>query len=198
MKKAIALFDFDGTISTIDSTYAFYKFLYRSKYQYYLHNYVYCFKLIILMKLGFVDYIPLKNLRLDIHTSRFNNDEFEKLAGDFYSKAFSGLLNPKAMERIRWHKENGHEVWVISASYDFLLTQWSIDNDIKLITNTTGVKKFKRYSLNKDVNFEAKIEYLSLQVNLEDYSEIYAYGDSEGDASMLSIADFKFYKPFRD
>jgi phosphoserine phosphatase len=50
----------------------------------------------------------------------------------------------------------------------------------------------------KDVNYDAKIEYLQLYVNLEDFSDIYAYGDSDGDKSMLNIANFKFYKPFRN
>ena len=35
-------------------------------------------------------------------------------------------------------------------------------------------------------------------VNIEDYEEIYAYGDSRGDKELLSIAHKPFYKPFRN
>jgi phosphatidylglycerophosphatase C len=198
MKKTIALFDFDGTITTIDSTKVFYKFLYKYKFQYFLYNYIFCFWLIILLKLRLIGYLSLKKYRLNIHTSRFTGNEFDQLTREFHTKVFNSLLNSKALSRIQWHKNLGHDVWIISASYDFLLTKWSETNSCNLITNKTTIIHGRRVMLGKDVNFEAKIEYLKLQINLDNYSEIYAYGDSEGDKSMLSIADYKFYKPFRD
>jgi phosphatidylglycerophosphatase C len=198
MKKTIALFDFDGTITTIDSTKAFYKFLYKSKFQYFLYNYIYCFWVIILLKLRLINYLFLKKYRLNIHTSRFSENEFNQLNREFHIKIFNSLLNPKALKKIQWHENLGHDVWIISASYDFLLTQWSKNNNYNLITNKTEIKQGSRIMLGKDVNFDAKLEYLRLQINLDNYSKIYAYGDSEGDISMLSVADYKFYKPFRD
>jgi phosphatidylglycerophosphatase C len=198
MKKSIALFDFDGTISTIDSVTYFYKFLYKCNLHYFINNYILCSLHILLYRIRLISYLPLKEYRLDVHTSRFNDVELKMLATEFYSKYFSGILNPKALERIQWHKNQGHDVWVISASYDFLLNDWSAENGIKLIANRTVKKKYKRYIDGKDVNFEGKLEYLKLHVNLDVYSEVYAYGDSEGDNALLSVAHFKYYKPFRN
>lgn len=198
MKKSIALFDFDGTITTIDSSQYFYKFLYSSKLYYFYKNYILCICYIFLYKIKIISYLPLKKYRLHIHTSKFHDKVFDKITSEFYTKCFSDLLNPKAVERIFWHKKQGHDVWVISASFDFLLHEWSIKNEIKLITNKTVLKNFKRRIVGKDVNYDAKIEYLKLHVNLEEFSDIYAYGDSDGDKSMLSVANFKFYKPFRN
>jgi HAD superfamily hydrolase (TIGR01490 family) len=198
MKKAIALFDFDGTITTFDSVHYFYKSLYKSTFNYLFYNYVLCFWHIILYRIKLIGYFPLKAWRLHIHTSKFTNEELYNLSSEFYSKYFPDLLNPVALQRIQWHKNQGHDVWVISASYDFLLHEWAIKNDINLITNRTTVNQKKRYLIGKDVNFEAKVEYLKLQINLDDYSDIYAYGDSVADNALLSIAHFKFYKPFRN
>jgi HAD superfamily phosphoserine phosphatase-like hydrolase len=145
-----------------------------------------------------ISYLPLKKFRLHIHTSQFSNSIFKRLTNEFYLNCFSELLNVKAVERIQWHKSQGHDVWVISASFDFLLHEWAVKNDIKLITNKTVLKDYKRCMVGKDVNYDAKIEYLQFYVNLEEFSDIYAYGDSDGDKSMLSIANFKFYKPFRN
>ncbi len=128
MNKTIALFDFDGTITIKDSTKSFYRFLYRSNFTYLFNNYILCLLHISLYKMGIINYLPLKKYRLNIHTSKFNNIEFQNLVDEFYSKYFSELLNPKAIDRIQWHKSQGHEVWVISASYDFLLHKWSIKN----------------------------------------------------------------------
>ena len=35
-------------------------------------------------------------------------------------------------------------------------------------------------------------------INVNDYDEIYAYGDSRGDLELLDFSDKPFYKPFRD
>lgn len=198
MKKSIALFDFDGTITTEDSTKSFYRYLYTSNLAYLFYNYIMCLPHIFLCKIRAINYLPLKKYRLNLHTSKFNKVEFQDLVDEFCNKHFSKLLNPKAMDKIQWHKSQGHEVWIISASYDFILYKWSLLNEINLITNITSIHKSKRIVLGKDVNYEAKVEYLRLHVNLKNYSEIYAYGDSEGDKAMLSIANFKYYKPFRD
>lgn len=149
-------------------------------------------------RLNIISYLPLKKYRLHIHTSKFNDNQLELILSDFFSEYFSKLLNPKALDRIQWHKENGHEIWVISASYDFLLKKWSFENKIRLITNRTVLKESRRYLIGEDVNYEAKLNYLKDKININDYSDIYAYGDSEGDEAILRIANFKFYKPFRD
>ena len=198
MKKTLALFDFDGTISFIDTTLSFYKFLYNSKVLFLYNHYFLCLHYVLFYRLKLISYIILKKKRLDIHTSKFNDSEILKLSEDYHKKHFFELLNPKAIDRINWHKNQGHELWVISASYDFLLRKWSMENGVNLITNKTSLDNCKRLINGRDVNYESKVEYLKLEVDLKSYSEIYAYGDSEGDKAMLDVANFKFYKPFRD
>lgn len=198
MKKTLALFDFDGTITVMDSTLSFYKFLYNSKVLFLYNHYFLCLHYVMLYRLKLISYLILKKKRLDIHTSKFNDSEILKLSEEYYKKYFFKLLNPKAIDRINWHKNQGHELWVISASYDFLLQKWSMENGLNLITNKTSLDNCKRQINGMDVNYESKVEYLKLKVDLESYSDIYAYGDSDGDKAMLDIANFKFYKPFRN
>jgi phosphatidylglycerophosphatase C len=198
MKKSIALFDFDGTITIQDSTQSFYRYLYKSKYLYFLFHYVLCLWDFFLYRMKFTSYIQLKAKRLHIHTSKFTESDFLNLTEEYYNKHFISLLNPKAIDRISWHKNQGHDVWIISASYDFLLNKWAFENSINLITNKTAVEHSKRRMLGKDVNYYAKVEYLMTEVDLNHYKDIYAYGDSEGDSAMLSIANYKYFKPFRN
>lgn len=198
MNRTLALFDFDGTITVKDSTLSFYKFLYNSKVLFLYNHYFLCLHYLFLYKLKLISYMTLKSKRLDIHTSKFNDSEISKLSEQYYEKCFFRILNSKAIDRINWHKNQGHEVWVISASYDFLLKKWSEQNGLNLITNKTFFKHCKRQIYGKDVNYDSKVEYLKLEVDQNDYSEIYAYGDSEGDQAMLDFANFKFFKPFRN
>ena len=151
---------------------------------------------IFLCRMKFTSYLRLKNRRLHIHTSKFKEADFLNLTEEFNKKYFRSLLNPKALERLIWHRNQGHDVWVISASYDFLLIKWSMENGINLITNKTTVADSKRIMMGKDVNYNAKVEYLTSKVDLKIYKDIYAYGDSDGDIAMLNVANFKHYKPF--
>jgi phosphatidylglycerophosphatase C len=197
MKKVLALFDFDGTISILDSTQIFYKFLYKSKLMFFFYHYVFCIREILFYRLCLISYLKLKEKRLKIHTSRFNDFEFSAIIEEFYLKEFFKLLNPKAIDRVHWHKNRGHEVWIISGSYDFILEKWSSECSINLIANNTSLIHSKRCIQGNDVNFEEKVERLCNKVDLNQYSGIYAYGDSKGDMPMLNIANFKYFRPFR-
>ena len=95
-----------------------------------------------------------------------------------------------------WHKKEGHEVWIVSASYDFILDKWAEEVGAKLLTNRTFYDKNSRVLLGNDVNFEEKINVVKNSVNLKEYKDIYAYGDSEGDIQMLEIATKRYYKFF--
>jgi phosphoserine phosphatase len=78
------------------------------------------------------------------------------------------------------------------------LGKWSLENGINLITNKTIVENSRRRVFGKDVNYYAKVEYLTKKVDLKNYTDIYAYGDSNGDYAMLNIANYKYFKPFRN
>ena len=43
-----------------------------------------------------------------------------------------------------------------------------------------------------------KVLRIKKQINLTDYDNIIAYGDSQGDREMFELAEKCFYKPFRN
>jgi phosphatidylglycerophosphatase C len=49
----------------------------------------------------------------------------------------------------------------------------------------------------KNIHGEQKTVSIREQWNLQEYAEIYAYGDSDSDKAMLALATKSFYKPFR-
>jgi phosphatidylglycerophosphatase C len=196
MKKTLALFDFDNTITYVDSSLSFYKFLYNSKILFLYNHYFLCFNYVLLNRFRLINYLKLKRKRLDIHTSKFDDSQLLNLSEVFYEKCFHKILNPKAIQRINWHKNQGHELWVISASYDFILEKWTRKIGVMLLTNKTFYNNGLRIQIGNDMNFEEKVNAIKNVVNLDEYNDIYAYGDSEGDNQMLGIATKKYYKYF--
>lgn len=195
-KKTLVLFDFDGTITYKDSADVFYKFLYKSQLTFIFKNYLLCFSLIILLKIKLISYLNLKKKRLLIHTSKIDTNNLLSISEKFKTTDLKKILKPSALDRIQWHKNQGHEIWIISASYDFILEKWAQEHQLNLITNKTTYINKKRILSNNDINFEEKLIQIKKTINLNEYVEIYAYGDSEGDKKMLEIATKKYYKYF--
>jgi HAD superfamily hydrolase (TIGR01490 family) len=195
-EKTLVLFDFDGTITNKDSSKTFYKFLYNSSLHFIFNNYFFCFRLIILLKMNLISYVKLKKKRLLIHTSKIDTNELISISEKFRTTQLQKILIPAALDKIQWHKNQGHEIWIISASYDFILEKWAQENQLNLITNKTIYLNKKRLLINNDINFEEKLIQIKKAINLNEYFEIYAYGDSEGDNKMLEIATKRYYKYF--
>jgi HAD superfamily hydrolase (TIGR01490 family) len=129
-----------------------------------------------------------------------NMIELRQKAGLFAANVVPGLLRPEAMQRLRWHKQQGHRCVLISASLDLYVRPWAINAgfdevlathlqtlDAGLITgkllgpNCFGIEKVRR-----------------LQTLLGDRNgyTLYAYGDSGGDRELLSSADYAYYRQF--
>ena len=103
------------------------------------------------------------------------------------------------MEKIAWHNEQGYKVVVVSASIERWLKPWCDKNDLDMIATKIEVKDgiVTGKLLSKNCHGIEKANRVKEAYNLSDYDYIYAYGDSRGDKELLTLADERFYKPFR-
>ena len=110
------------------------------------------------------------------------------------------IVRPKAIEKINWHKNQGHKVVVVSASIECWLRPWCEKNGLELIATKLEIKDdiVTGKLLSKNCYGVEKVNRIKELYNIEKYDYIYAYGDSSGDKQMLELAHEKFYKPFRD
>ena len=192
----IAFFDFDGTITKADSTARFIRYLVGdSKF------FIGIFFLSPFMFLYILNLISNNSIKQILITYFFkgkNINEFKKNAEYFSLNMLEPLIRKKALKEIEWHKENGHDVVIVSASIDLWLRPWCIKNDIALISSmlevndnviTGKTRKKNCYGLEKVIRIKELY-------NLSEYSYIYSYGNSRGDYEMLRIANESHYKPF--
>ena len=192
----IAFFDFDGTITKADSTARFIRYLVGdSKF------FIGIFFLLPFMFLYILNIISNNSIKQILITYFFKGksiDEFKKHAEYFSLNMLEPLIRKKALKEIQWHKENGHDVVIVSASIDLWLKPWCIKNDVALISSilevndnviTGKTRKKNCYGLEKVIRIKELY-------NLSEYSYIYSYGNSRGDYEMLRIANESHYKPF--
>ena len=196
-KKVIALFDFDGTITTKDSLTAFLLFNF---------GIVRCGLVVIvyvpvhlLYKLKLISSTTAKNFLLPFFLKNVTVSKFNKMCEVFCKNKSPEMINIKAFERIQWHQQKKHEVVIVSAS----VYQW-----IKPLASSLEIKKVIATKLEivndkltgklsgKNCNHEEKVIRIKMQIPDIDEYEVYAYGNSKSDRFMLSIANKQFYKIF--
>jgi len=196
MAKGLALFDFDGTITSKDSLLEFIKFTSG--------------KVGFLLVMGFFSpiifyYVFVKKdgeiAKMKVLSFLFkgkSHEELQKLGQDFSEKVIPKILFPKAIDEIQTFKERGDRIIVISASLEIWLKPWTDKMGLELLcTRMEFVDgKFTGRFATPNCTGEEKVNRIKAHLNLETYSPITAYGNSSGDKPMLALADHAFYRKF--
>ena len=197
MKKRIAFFDFDGTITTKDSFLSFLLFRY-GKWRTFLGFLIISpFYAAYLLKL-----ISVQTAKEKVFKRFFRNEgvvEFEAACNHFVEEVVPIIERPKAVLEIRKLQENGVEVVVISASAEQWLKPWCKKVGATLISTKLEIKNGKLTGRidGKNCRGKEKVNRIQATYDLNSYDEVYAYGDTKGDKPMLGLATFAFYQPFR-
>ena len=194
----LSLFDFDGTITTDDSLIKFIRFAVgdiKTAWGMLLLS-----PMLITYKLKLIPNYKAKQWMLSYFFKGMDERQFQKLAKEYSLKHIDTMLRPKAVEKIAWHKEQGHTIVIVSASIESWLKPWCDKNGLDHIATKIQMKDgvVTGKLLTKNCYGIEKVNRINEEYNLSDYDHIYAYGDSRGDKELLELASESFYKPFRD
>tara|TARA_B100000795_G_scaffold211967_1_gene165629 strand:- start:1185 stop:1775 length:591 start_codon:yes stop_codon:yes gene_type:complete len=193
----LALFDFDGTITTDDSLIKFVRFVVGDTK--FIWGMIHISPMLTAYKLKIIPNYKAKQYMLSYFFKDMSEEKFLQVAREYSLNHIKTILRPKAMEKIAWHKEQDHKVIIVSASIESWLKPWCDQNNIDLIATKLEIKEgvITGKFLTKNCYGIEKAHRVQEAYNLSDYDHIYAYGDSRGDKELLVLADERFYKPFR-
>ncbi len=194
----ISFFDFDGTITTDDSLIKFIRFVVGDTK--FTIGMVVLSPMLTAYKLKLIPNYKAKQYMLSYFFKGMTEEKFMQVANEYSLNHIDTILRPKAMEKIAWHKEQGHKVVIVSASIECWLKPWCDKHNLDLIATKLEINdgRVTGKFLTKNCYGIEKANRVHEQYNLDDYDHIYAYGDSRGDQELLALADESFYKPFRD
>lgn len=194
----LALFDFDGTITNQD---AFTEFLYfatpKSRL---IIGGIIASPVVALYKLGWLPARITRPILSRIAYGYRRCDELDAIAQRFVDHYLPSVIRPEAQQQLEWHKRNGDEIYVVSASLSPYLNIWCQQQGIKLVCSQLAIKH-NRYSgayVDGDCSLENKVRLLKQSLaqqgqTLESFRHIYAYGDTYEDVPMLELAEHKFF-----
>ncbi|OUX36978.1 MAG: hypothetical protein CBE33_04220 [Candidatus Pelagibacter sp. TMED273] len=187
----LALFDFDGTITNKDSLFDF--IIYSKGLLSFIIGIFLLFPFLLLYKLNLLRNDKAKEMVLRYFFKNTSQLNFTKVAEEYSLNRIDKITRTKAIEKLNFHKVNGHKVVIVSASIDSWIRPWCIKNQFDLVATKLEVKNgyLTGNLLTKNCYGPEKVIRIKEIYNLENYKYIYAYGDSRGDNEMLEIANSK-------
>lgn len=194
-QPVVALFDFDGTITTRDSLLPFLLFLYG--FWGVVRIAIQCIPELI----GFVFKVTTRQRAKEaILTAAFRGMTPEQLqfkASEYVNGPLSKLVKREAMEKINWHQKMGHRCIVVSASVSLYLSIWAKIHGISdLLCSELALDSSGCYTgklIGKNCWGREKVIRIMQLLGDRHHHTIYAYGDSRGDKEMMEYADYPFY-----
>jgi phosphatidylglycerophosphatase C len=190
----LALFDFDGTITTGDTFTRFIHFAVPPAR-----------KIVggLLLSPVLVGYrlrsVPAPRARPMVAHVSFRGrraDAVRALGHRYATDVLPHLVRPGALERIRWHQQQGDRVVVVSASLDVYVGPWCATLGLERICTELEERNgtFTGRYCDGDCSGTTKARRIVERYDLARYPIVYAYGDTMEDREMLELAHRKYFR----
>lgn len=186
----LALFDFDGTITTNDNFTAFIFFA-APRWRLALGP-IALSPLIACYKIGFITPSMMRRMIAKWAFSGLKEADIFAARREYANTRIPKFIRPKALERLQWHQNQGDTIAIVSASLEPYLSRWCQQNRVDLICSRLEAHNGMltgRYD-GKDCTGKEKAARVLGTYNLEAFDKIYAYGDTAEDNEMLALAHF--------
>ena len=194
MKRRVAVFDFDGTLTQKDTLLEFIKFT-QGKMSFYSGFLLYS-PMLILMKLRLYPNWRAKEKIFSYFFKGRTLDSFQ-VAGMSFAKRIEEICNRDVLDILSKHISEGDKVYVITASVEDWVRPWCQNKANVIVLGTQAATddegrisgRFKT----KNCYGQEKVNRLLLaEPDRNDYV-LFAYGDSRGDKEMIEYADYGYY-----
>ena len=190
----LALFDFDGTITTREMFRPFIEFAVSARRR--RVGGAGLAPLVAGYKLGWVSPNLMRGSAVHVGFRGVPEAEAFARGADFAREVLPGVLRDEALERIAWHKAQGDRVAVVSGGLDVYLSHWCRTHELELLCSRLESRDGRltgRYRGEQCVNAE-KARRVRAAYELADYPVVYAYGDTPEDRELLGVAHRRYFQ----
>ncbi|PIB34623.1 hypothetical protein BFP72_03965 [Reichenbachiella sp. 5M10] len=194
--KKLALFDFDGTITSKDTLFEIAKFS-TTPVKYYT-NLLLLSPVFVGVKGGWISAQKGKEHFLKMFFGGMDTLAFAGLCERFCDKHLPQIIRPQALKEIQKHLREKTDIYIVSASPQDWIKPWTDLLGISCISTAleTDQSVITGKILGTNCNGEEKVIRIRKILDLTGYDTIEAYGDTKGDIPMLKLANTKHFKPF--
>lgn len=184
----LALFDFDGTLSSKDSLGEFLK--YASDKNSYFLKMARFLPYFALWQLRIISNSQAKEHLFKLFFKGMHEEVFKQKAEEFSLQKLDTIINKERLQILKKHQANGDRVVIVSASMECWLKPWCQREEIELLSTRLKFEDgaFSGSFATKNCHGAEKARRIQEHLDIKQYETIYAYGDSSGDKEMLALA----------
>lgn len=195
VQKVVA-FDLDGTLTTKDTLTQF--LIWRAGYAKAFFKAVLLLPYFLGYAVGLVSRGRLKQAALRRFIKGVPAETMEMESQRFAKQVMPRLLRPEGLAALRSHVKAGDQVFVVTASPEFVSWAWTFKENVELVATRLEIAAGRMTGRLDGVNCRGleKIRRLSEHLGEPVVLDV-AYGDSAGDTEMLAAAREAHFKPFR-
>lgn len=188
LRPILALFDFDGTITTRETLPDFLRFATPPR------RLRFGTALFVLPVLAYrLKLLPVRMLRSLLARYAFGGlprVHLEDAGRRFAATVLPPLVRPEMQARIDAHRAQGDTVVIVSGGFDVYLAPWCAAQGVELVCaslEASGDCLTGRYAGAQCVG-EEKARRVRERFDLDAYREIHAHGDTHEDHALLALA----------
>lgn len=190
----LALFDFDGTITSSDTWTPFMRAAIRPARI--IAGGLLGSPIFLGYRLGVVSASRARQTAVRVGLQGTDAATVRCLGVEYATTALPRTMRPHALERIEWHRTQGDHVVIVSGSLDVYVAPWCAARGLDCICSALeerGGRLTGRY-VGGDCSGQEKVRRVRQRYDFTQYSLVYAYGDSGEDREMLELAHRKYYR----
>lgn len=189
-ERAVAVFDFDGTLTRKDTLLEFIKFA-KGKWRFYVGMLI----LSPILLAYILHLYPNDKAKQKVFRYFFKGMPYHlfKQLGELFSAQIDKMANAPVLDKLESHHQSGATVYVVSASMTEWVEPWCKAHNVSQVLGTrievSEDNKLTGRFLSKNCYGMEKVNRLkTVEPDRESY-HLTAYGDSAGDAELLAFAD---------
>lgn len=195
--KVLAIFDFDGTITSRDTLLEFTRYVHGT-FRFYLGILILS-PILLSFKLKIIPNWKAKEIFLKYFFYSMQLDHFNQKAVEFCNLILPDIIRPGALEKIRNYQRNKNvDILIATASAINWVKPWSDKMNIKCIGTELEVIKGHITGNIYGKNCYGKSKFLAVisKYDFSNYHEIHFYGDSRADKIFENKVDQFYYRYF--
>ncbi|MDR6967666.1 HAD superfamily phosphoserine phosphatase-like hydrolase [Flavobacterium arsenatis] len=186
--KTLALFDFDGTLYKKDSLIEFTKFS-KGVFAFY-GGIIFLSPYLIAMKIKLMSNEKVKIKFISYFFGRMKEAVFLNFCESFALNHISKNLDPKLFFSFIKHLENRDTIYIVTASIPEWIAPWSNKFGVEVIGTKIEIidSSLTGNFSSKNCYGKEKVNRITHEINLDNFTSIYTYGSGKGDAEMLKLS----------
>lgn len=195
-RQKLVLFDLDGTLTRKDTLLEI--AAYFSGRRRFYAGLLRLTPILFLLKIKAIPNWKAKEKFLTYFLGGFSYDDFQQRCNRFAEEKLPGLFRKEALETLQKFQQEGSRVVIVSTSAENWIAPWCSKEGLLCIATCLEVKDGKVTGKIKGKNCYGteKVSRIRQLIDLSNYKEIHAYGDSKGDIQMLKLATHPHYRNF--